>query len=290
MAMQHARTRRFRWAGYLLGFSLGGFFDGILLHQILQWHHLLSTINAGDMRFQVAADGYFHAFMYVVVAAGLWMLWRSWQRAEAASGRLLAATMLIGFGTWHMLDSVLSHWLLGIHRIRMDSEFPLMWDLIWFAVFGLLPFALGVWGRQGGDRPPGRPVVAASIATCLALGAGAQALQPPQDAPVHDGPLRAGHAACRRSRSGLHGRWPPRLVRCERRTDGDRDGSRRLRPLALPTGRHPRQRLGPSGGLLRLSAHLRTGGRPRSRPRTDEQHGEISAWKASGTSSSAPAR
>jgi uncharacterized membrane protein len=183
--MPHARTRRFRWAGYLLGFSLGGFFDGILLHQILQWHHLLSTINAGDMRFQVAADGFFHAFMYVVAAAGLWMLWRSWQRAEAASGRLLVATMLIGFGTWHILDSVLSHWLLGIHRIRMGSEFPLMWDLIWFAVFGLLPFALGVWAhrRQGGDRPPGRPAVAASIATCLALGAGAQALQPPQDTP-----------------------------------------------------------------------------------------------------------
>jgi uncharacterized membrane protein len=27
----------------LLGFALGGFFDGILLHQILQWHHLLSS-------------------------------------------------------------------------------------------------------------------------------------------------------------------------------------------------------------------------------------------------------
>lgn len=31
----------FPWAGYLLGFALGGFFDGILLHQVLQWHHLL---------------------------------------------------------------------------------------------------------------------------------------------------------------------------------------------------------------------------------------------------------
>ncbi|WP_272547883.1 DUF2243 domain-containing protein [Acidovorax sp. NCPPB 3576] len=28
------------WPGYLLGFSLGVFFDGIVLHQILQWHHL----------------------------------------------------------------------------------------------------------------------------------------------------------------------------------------------------------------------------------------------------------
>jgi Predicted membrane protein len=33
------------WARYALGFGLGGFFDGILLHQILQWHHLLSGIE-----------------------------------------------------------------------------------------------------------------------------------------------------------------------------------------------------------------------------------------------------
>src|SRR5690606_18965301 len=32
-----------RW-GTVLGFALGGFFDGILLHQILQWHHLLSLV------------------------------------------------------------------------------------------------------------------------------------------------------------------------------------------------------------------------------------------------------
>lgn len=26
-------------AGILFGLGLGGFFDGIVLHQILQWHH-----------------------------------------------------------------------------------------------------------------------------------------------------------------------------------------------------------------------------------------------------------
>ena len=29
-------------AGILLGLGLGGFFDGIVLHQILQWHHMLT--------------------------------------------------------------------------------------------------------------------------------------------------------------------------------------------------------------------------------------------------------
>ena len=29
-------------AGILFGLGLGGFFDGIVLHQVLQWHHMLT--------------------------------------------------------------------------------------------------------------------------------------------------------------------------------------------------------------------------------------------------------
>lgn len=38
--------RPLAWAGGCIGFSLGGFFDGILLHQVLQWHHLLSRVRS----------------------------------------------------------------------------------------------------------------------------------------------------------------------------------------------------------------------------------------------------
>jgi uncharacterized membrane protein len=30
-------------AGILLGLGLGGFFDGIIWHQVLQWHHMLTS-------------------------------------------------------------------------------------------------------------------------------------------------------------------------------------------------------------------------------------------------------
>jgi uncharacterized membrane protein len=39
---QPSRTRLVI-AAVLLGVGLGGFFDGIVLHQILQWHHMIST-------------------------------------------------------------------------------------------------------------------------------------------------------------------------------------------------------------------------------------------------------
>jgi len=132
-----------RW-GIVLGFALGGFFDGILLHQILQWHHLLSLLPGVDtIRGQVLWDGYFHALMYVIALAGLWGLWRSRESHQQGWGRALPGGLLIGFGVWHVVDSVLSHWLLGIHRIKLDSPNPLLWDLVWFAAFGLVPLLTG---------------------------------------------------------------------------------------------------------------------------------------------------
>ncbi|MEZ0167881.1 DUF2243 domain-containing protein [Microvirga sp. TS319] len=175
---------RYRWSGYLLGFALGGFFDGILLHQILQWHHLLSAINGQDIRFQVAADGYFHALMYVIALGGLWMLWTSRTEPDRPLGRLLLANILIGFGSWHTVDGIVSHWVLGIHRIRMDSGNPLLWDLLWFGVFGILPLAVGWLMRRSGDddgmRITRSPYVGWSLVALFVIGAGVQALRLPQ--------------------------------------------------------------------------------------------------------------
>ena len=168
-------------AAFLLGFALSGFFDGILLHQILQWHHLLSALG-GDLRFQVVADGWFHVLMYAVAALGLWRLWRARGRLEAAgAAQALVAWGLIGFGAWHLLDAVGSHWLLGIHRIRMDAAAPLLWDLGWAAAFGLAPLAVGLWLRRtggGGGGPSGARGAGMALALAV-LSAGAWSAAPP---------------------------------------------------------------------------------------------------------------
>lgn len=177
------------WAGYALGFGLGGFFDGILLHQILQWHHLLSGLEEArqDIRLLILTDGLFHALMYVIAAAGLWLLWRS-RAAFAVSGadRLLSANAMIGFGSWHILDSVLSHWILGIHRIRMDVDNQLFWDLLWFVVFGLVPLALGAYFRGNGKGGAGRrvPKGPAGLALAVLIAGALAALPAPDDGTV----------------------------------------------------------------------------------------------------------
>ena len=51
-------------AGILFGLGLGGFFDGIVLHQILQWHHMLTSAgypatSVGNLEINTLWDGIF---------------------------------------------------------------------------------------------------------------------------------------------------------------------------------------------------------------------------------------
>src|SRR5690242_21860841 len=91
-------------AGILFGLGLGGFFDGIVLHQILQWHHMLTSAgysadSVHNLQVNTLWDGVFHAATYVFVAAGLVVLWRAAHPCLAWwSGCLLAGTILIRSG------------------------------------------------------------------------------------------------------------------------------------------------------------------------------------------------
>jgi uncharacterized membrane protein len=134
-------------AAAITGVGLSGFFDGILLHQVLQWHHLLSLVPGETWRSienQILADGLFHVLMYGVTATGLFLLWRVRRElgGEGIGARQVGGGFLLGFGVWNVIDVVVFHWILGIHRIRVDVPEPLAYDLGWLALLGLVPLAL----------------------------------------------------------------------------------------------------------------------------------------------------
>ena len=56
-------------AGIFFGLGLGGFFDGIVLHQVLQWHHMLSSwfpVNTiENLELNTRCDGIFHSTTYL---------------------------------------------------------------------------------------------------------------------------------------------------------------------------------------------------------------------------------
>ena len=58
------RSHRATVAGILIGIGMGGFVDGIALHQIAQWHNMLSNIvpphTMDTMRVNMTWDSLFH--------------------------------------------------------------------------------------------------------------------------------------------------------------------------------------------------------------------------------------
>jgi uncharacterized membrane protein len=154
-----------RWPkapGLLMGMGLGGFVDGIILHQILQWHHLLT--DQGDfpidtlhgLEGNTMADGLFHAATWVCVLAGMIVTMHAWQEGKLAPPwRSHLGMLLVGWGAFNVVEGLIDHQLLGIHHVRDDLGGPLAWD-IGFLVFGALLVGLGVALSRPGEGSPGR--------------------------------------------------------------------------------------------------------------------------------------
>jgi uncharacterized membrane protein len=166
---------------FILGFAFSTFFDGILLHQVLQWHHLLSLARGElfrDMRVQMLADGLFHVMSYFLAIGGLVLLWR--HRRSEPSDRTILACAVLGFAAWQFVDVILVHWAIGLHRVRVDVPSPLRWDIGWLTAFGLLPLIVGLWllrkAPRSGDRTSRWSRVIMSLA---ALCAGVLSALPP---------------------------------------------------------------------------------------------------------------
>ena len=132
---------------FLMGLGLGGFIDGIVLHQILQWHHILTGTDAHPsdtvlgLESNTLADGFFHLATWVIVVAALGLTVRAWQRRELAP-RAHPLRECRRRGGFAVVEGVVDHQLLGIHHVRDDLGAPIGWD-IGFLVFGALLIAVG---------------------------------------------------------------------------------------------------------------------------------------------------
>jgi uncharacterized membrane protein len=136
---------------FVLGLGLGGFIDGIVLHQILQWHHMLTGDNGGEPMDTVAGletntlvDGLFHMATWILVAVATVLLLNAWRRGELAPPwRTHVGLLLAGWGVFNLVEGLIDHQLLGIHHVRDDLGAPLGWDL-GFLAFGAL-LVVGGW-------------------------------------------------------------------------------------------------------------------------------------------------
>lgn len=142
-------------AGTLLGIGMGGFVDGILFHQILQLHNMLSNRVLRDSlvneQINMFWDGLFHAFTWVMVAVGIALLWRAVRPAGTPrSGKVLWGGMLLGWGLFNVVEGMIDHEILQLHHVVQNGD-HLLWDLVFLGV-GVVLVGVGWWVVRVGAR------------------------------------------------------------------------------------------------------------------------------------------
>ncbi|MBW4516138.1 MAG: DUF2243 domain-containing protein [Timaviella obliquedivisa GSE-PSE-MK23-08B] len=135
-------------AGIFLGIGLGGFVDGIVLHQILQVHNMLSSRFPPDTlvnaKINMTWDGYFHAAVFVMVAVGLYLLFRAGQQRNVPwSGKILLGSLIAGWGLFNLVEGIINHQILGIHHVYEYATNKLPFDLGFLLFGGVLLLLVG---------------------------------------------------------------------------------------------------------------------------------------------------
>ena len=128
------RANKIRTAGLLLGFGLGAFLEGILMHPVV---------------------GTFYIFVWAVTLGGVLTLWSAIRGpGPVPTGRIFTAQGLIGWGVFNMLEGAVSH--------SLHTEWLIFASGLGFVLLG----ALLLWMREehfierrsGFDRRSGSPV------------------------------------------------------------------------------------------------------------------------------------
>ena len=114
------------WSGFLFGLGFVAFFDEMIFHQLLHWHHFYdkSTTDIG-----LVSDGLFHAFSWFATIGGLFMV-ADLRRRHAFWLKRWQGGMMLGGGGFQLYDGTIQHKLMEIHQIRY-VENVLIYDLIW---------------------------------------------------------------------------------------------------------------------------------------------------------------
>ena len=136
--------------GFTIGVAVTGFFDGVFLHQLLQWHHMICIerhcvfTTVESLKQATFTDGVFHAVMWLVLVIGIAMLTRAVARGALFTQSRFWGSLLFGAGVFNVVEGIVDHHILEIHHVRfgpgqtiLDVSF-----LIASAAIGVIGFVL----------------------------------------------------------------------------------------------------------------------------------------------------
>jgi len=151
------REGRYNRGGILLGVGLGGFVDGIVLHQILQWHHMVTSEGSypattiAGLEANTLGDGLFHAASWIFALVGLFLVTAAMRAGSRASAAHLVGLLLAGWGTFNLVEGVVDHHLLGLHHVREGVAGQAAYD-VGFLVLGAALLVGGLLLARGEEH------------------------------------------------------------------------------------------------------------------------------------------
>jgi uncharacterized membrane protein len=144
-------------AGIILGLGLGGLVDGILLHQIVQWHNMGSAVvpptTMEAMRDNMRWDGFFHAAIGLLILIGVYWLFTDARRGSPLpSSKAFTGLLILGWGLFNLVEGTIDHHLLGLHHVRDLPVHVPLYDWLFLGVCGVGFILLGWALARAGDE------------------------------------------------------------------------------------------------------------------------------------------
>lgn len=149
-----------------MGIGLGGFLDGILFHQILQLHNMLSARIPPDTlvnaKINMVWDGLFHALTWTSTTIALALLWKAGSRRDVPwSGKAYFGSMVLGWGVFNLVEGIIDHHILGIHHVvealgLSAYDYVFLGSGIVFAVIGSVFIKAGMNEHRSGRGTMGQ--------------------------------------------------------------------------------------------------------------------------------------
>ena len=128
-------------SGIMLGIGLGGFVDGILLHQIIHWHNMGSAVlpptTVSAIRQNMAWDGMFHLVVWTCTLIGVyWLLADGRRTRPLPSASRFTGLLFLGWGLFNLVEGLIDHHLLELHHVRDLPYHVPLYDWLFLSIGG----------------------------------------------------------------------------------------------------------------------------------------------------------
>jgi uncharacterized membrane protein len=97
------------------------------------------------MRQNMRWDGLFHAAVWLLTTAGVYLLLRDARRGiRLPTERAFTGMLVLGWGLFNLIEGIVDHHLLNLHHVRDLPEYLPLYDWLFLLIGGVGFFALGL--------------------------------------------------------------------------------------------------------------------------------------------------